>query len=148
VQRSPIGKDQPAGGERAGPAEKSTGRHPAGTPAPIRTSTVPRLAAGGVVGATDLWCPLTMALDSSAPDLQGQERMAGGMDRSRTKLAVRTVLVGFRAAKVTAEQVGGLRGEEIAATAKRRAGEILDEIDQYGTNAEDERRMARREVEG
>jgi hypothetical protein len=59
--------------------------------------------------------------------------MAGGMDRSRTKLAVRTVLVGFRAAKVTAEQVGGVRGEEIAATAKRRAGEILDEIDQYGT---------------
>ncbi len=73
--------------------------------------------------------------------------MAKGMDPSRTKLAVRTVLVSFRAAKVTAEQVGGLRGEQIAATAKRRAGEILDEIDQYGTNAEDERRVARREVD-
>jgi hypothetical protein len=74
--------------------------------------------------------------------------MAKRMDSSRTRLAVRTVLVGFRAAKVTAEQVGGPDGEELAATAKRRAGEILDEIDKYGTNAKDERRAARREVDG
>jgi hypothetical protein len=74
--------------------------------------------------------------------------MAKRMDSSRTRLAVRTVLVGFRAAKVTAEQVGGPDGEEIEATAKRRAGEILDEIDKYGTDAEDERRAVRREVEG
>jgi hypothetical protein len=74
--------------------------------------------------------------------------MAKRMDSSRTRLAVRTVLVGFRAAKVTAEQVGGPDGEEIEATAKRRAGEILDEIDRDGTDAEDERRAARREVEG
>jgi hypothetical protein len=74
--------------------------------------------------------------------------MARRMDSSRTRLAVRTVLVGFRAAKVTAEQVGGPDGEKIEATAKRRAGEILDEIDRDGTDAEDERRAARREVEG
>lgn len=67
--------------------------------------------------------------------------MAKRMDSSRTRLAVRTVLVGFRAAKVTAEQVGGPDGEELAATAKRRAGEILDEIDKYGTKRQ--RRTAR-----
>jgi hypothetical protein len=74
--------------------------------------------------------------------------MARRMDSSRTRLAVRTVLVGFRAAKVTAKQVGGPEGEWLAATAKRRAGEILDEIDRDGTNAKEELRAARREVDG
>lgn len=74
--------------------------------------------------------------------------MTKRMNASRTKLAVRTVVVGYRSAKTTAESVGGAPGEEIEAKAKVRAGEILDEIDNAGTDAEPERAGARRELEG
>jgi hypothetical protein len=74
--------------------------------------------------------------------------MTKRMDASRTKLAVRTVVVGYRSAKTTADMVGGEHGEEIAAKAKERAGKILDEIDQAGTDADSEKAGARREVEG
>lgn len=74
--------------------------------------------------------------------------MAKHMDKSRTKLAVRATVVGYRAVKATADQVGGPRGDKIAANAKTRAVEILDDIDEHGTNAKDERQAARREVGG
>jgi len=70
------------------------------------------------------------------------------MNHSQTKLAVRTVVVGYRSAKDTARLVGGERGDEINARAKARANEILDEIDDQGTDAEHEKHAARREVEG
>jgi len=70
------------------------------------------------------------------------------MDPDRTKLAVRVVVGGFRSAKATGEQLGGSRGEEIAHTAKTRASQILDEIDESGTDADEEKREARREVNG
>ena len=70
------------------------------------------------------------------------------MNQSQTKLAVRTVVVGYRSAKDTARLVGGPRGNEIQARAKARAKQILDEIDDKGTDAEQEKGAARREVEG
>jgi hypothetical protein len=70
------------------------------------------------------------------------------MNHSETKLAVRTVVVGYRSAKDTARLVGGSRGDEIKARAKTKAHEILDAIDQDGTDAEDEKQAARREVRG
>jgi hypothetical protein len=70
------------------------------------------------------------------------------MNHSQTKLAVRTVVVGYRSARDTARLVGGSRGNDIAARAKVRANQILDEIDEHGTDAEHEREAARREVEG
>jgi hypothetical protein len=70
------------------------------------------------------------------------------VNHSQTKLAVRTVVVGYRSARDTARLVGGSRGNEIAAQAKARAKQILDEIDDHGTDAENETEAARREVEG
>ena len=70
------------------------------------------------------------------------------MDESRTKLAVRAVIVGFRSARDTARLIGGQRGNDIAAHAKARAHKILDAIDDHGTDAENEKEAARREVEG
>jgi hypothetical protein len=69
------------------------------------------------------------------------------LNKGRTKLAVRTVIVGYRSARSTAQEVGGPRGHEIAERAKARAGEILDQLDHEGTNAEDERRTAREELD-
>jgi hypothetical protein len=54
---------------------------------------------------------------------------------------------GLRSARETEEQVGGTRGKEITQTANQRAGQILDEIDREGTNADEEMREARREVD-
>jgi hypothetical protein len=70
------------------------------------------------------------------------------MNQSQTKLAVRTVVVGYRSAKDTARLVGGSRGDKITARAKAKAHEILDAIDLDGTDAENEREAARREVQG
>lgn len=70
------------------------------------------------------------------------------MNHSQTKLAVRTVVIGYRSAKDTARLVGGPRGDEIKARAKAKAHEILDAIDDQGTDATDEKDAARREVEG
>jgi len=70
------------------------------------------------------------------------------MNQSQTKLAIRTVVVGYRSAKDTARLVGGQQGNEIAARAQARARQILDEIDAHGTDAEQEKDAARREVEG
>ena len=70
------------------------------------------------------------------------------MNQSETRLAVRAVVVGYRSAKDTARLVGGSRGNEIAAQAKARANQILDEIDEHGTDAENDKEAARREVEG
>jgi hypothetical protein len=50
------------------------------------------------------------------------------MDADRTKLAVRTVVSGFRSARSTAEHIGGERGAKIKLQAKTRAAEILDEV--------------------
>ena len=70
------------------------------------------------------------------------------MNHSQTKLAVRAVVVGYRSAKDTARLLGGSRGSKIAAQAKAKANQILDEIDHQGTDAENEKEAARREVEG
>jgi hypothetical protein len=75
-------------------------------------------------------------------------RVGKKMNHSQTKLAVRTVVVGYRSAKDTARLVGGPRGNEIEARAKARAHEILDAIDDNGTDAENEKEAPRREVEG
>jgi hypothetical protein len=74
--------------------------------------------------------------------------MAKRMDADRTKLAVRTVVGGLRSARSTAEQIGGERGVQIKQHAKVRAAEILDEIEEQGTDADDEKLVARRELEG
>lgn len=68
------------------------------------------------------------------------------MNSARTKLAVRTVVVGYRSARTTAKAVGGPRADEIKASARTRAGEILDDLDTGGTDAAPERRAARKEV--
>jgi len=70
------------------------------------------------------------------------------MDAGRTKLAVRVAVVGFRDAKATAKRVGGSHGQEIEQGAKSRAHEILDQIENEGTNADEEKQAARREVDG
>ena len=70
------------------------------------------------------------------------------MNHSETKLAVRAVVVGYRSAKDTARLVGGPRGDEIKSRAKAKAHEILDAIDHDGTDAENEKEAARREVQG
>lgn len=72
--------------------------------------------------------------------------MAKRMDPTRTKIAVRAALVGFRSAKATADKVGGPRGGSMEARAREWAGELLDQIDREGTDAEDEKRAARREI--
>jgi len=74
--------------------------------------------------------------------------MAKRMDADRTKLAVRTVLGGFRSARSTAEQIGGEHGAQIKQHAKARAAEILDEVEERGTDADDEKLVAWRELEG
>ena len=76
-----------------------------------------------------------------------QAHMGKRMNMAKTKLAVRTVVAGYRSANRTAKAVGGEHGDEITAHAKRRAGEILDDISEDGTDAAVERRDARREVE-
>jgi hypothetical protein len=68
------------------------------------------------------------------------------MNADRTKLAVRVTVAGLRSAKDTGEKVGGPRGKEITQTAKARAAQILDQIDEQGTDADDERQAARREL--
>ena len=74
--------------------------------------------------------------------------MGKRMDADRTKLAVRAAVVGYRSARETGELVGGQRGEEIKQGAKARTREILDAIDDEGTDADDQKASARREVEG
>jgi hypothetical protein len=70
------------------------------------------------------------------------------MDADRTKLAVRVAHVGYRSAKQTAELVGGERGAAIEQGAKARIREILEVIEEQGTDADDEKAAARREVDG
>ena len=69
------------------------------------------------------------------------------MDADRTKLAVRAAVVGYRSARETGELVGGQRGEEIKQGAKARTHEILDAIEDEGTDADDEKASARRELD-
>jgi len=69
------------------------------------------------------------------------------MNADRTKLAVRATVVGYRSARETGEDVGGSRGKEITQGANARAQEILDTIDDEGTDAADERASARRELD-
>jgi hypothetical protein len=73
--------------------------------------------------------------------------MAKRTDADRTRLAVRAALVGYRSARQTAELVGGQRGEEIKQGAKTRSREILDAIDDQGTDADAEKASARRELD-
>ena len=73
--------------------------------------------------------------------------MTQRMDADRTKLAARAALVGYRSAKKTAELVGGLRGQEIKQGARARTREILDGIEQEGTDADEEKALIRRELE-
>jgi hypothetical protein len=70
------------------------------------------------------------------------------MDADRTKLAVWTVVSGFRSVRSTAEQIGRGRGAKIKLQTKTRAAEILDEIGEQGTDADDGKLAAWREVEG
>ena len=56
-------------------------------------------------------------------------------------------MVGHRSARETGELVGGQRGEEIKQRAKARTREILDAIDHKGTDADDEKASARRELD-
>jgi hypothetical protein len=74
--------------------------------------------------------------------------MGKRMDADRTKLAVRVAHVGYRSAKQTAELVGGERGAEIEQGAKARTREILEVIEEEGTDADDEKAAARRELDG
>ena len=73
--------------------------------------------------------------------------MAERMSVSRTKLAVRAVVAGYRSVIHAAKRIGGTRGDEMTSSARSRSREILDDIDQHGTNADEDKRAARREID-